>query len=424
MRKNKLFWALLLQAIVFQAISQNSINQIVLGNGGIYGNSSDHVMITGIAPSDYSSTYLGEVVRESIQDLIVVEDIAYVAAEDSLVKFDLLTGQKLAAIYQGNLSRLYFHDQILYVSLRSDLSGPPADGIYLKSFDENLAFLQQADGISTDGAGICVVEDTIYVAVPGDWQATEGHLAIVSLDFSNVRELNLGTDAVGINDLIADENQIYTVNKSPYLATTGSITTYNTISTNFATHVFNHVVGKVVKKAGELLYLGIDYGIGSYNLSTGLVIESQIIPDPGSSSYINIASAVFDEINQQFYVAITDYFSFGEGSVYDIEGNMIGNFDASVSAEAMAIHYNLGSATYELSDNVSYLYPNPCANQLYIRSIPGNLKTQLLNSTGQVLQEYDGNFVKSLNLETYPSGIYFVRIEKLNEVILEKLIKL
>lgn len=424
MRKNKLFWVLLLQAILFQAYSQISVNQIVLGNGGIYGNSSDHVMISGISPTDYSSSYIGEVVRESIQDLIVVEDIAYVAAEDSLVKFNLLTGQKLAAIYQSNLSRIYYQNQTLYVSLRSDLNGPPSDGIYLKSFDENLTFLQQAEGISTDAAGICIVEDSIYLAVPGDWQATAGHLAIISLDFSSVRELNLGTDAVGIYDLIADEDIIYTVNKSPYLATSGSITTFHTITSNFTTNVFNHVVGKVVKKVGDLLYLGLDFGIGSYNLTSGLVIENQVIPDPGSSNYINIASAVFDEIDERFYVAITDYFSYGEGKVYDIEGNVIGNFDASVSAEAMAIHYNLESAAIEPRNLSSHLYPNPCSNQVYISSQLGAVKTQLLNSTGQILHEWHDNNVKILNLETYPSGIYFFRIELPNEVILEKLIKL
>ena len=125
----------MLQTLIIMAFGQNTVTQIVLGNGGIYGNNIDHVGISGINPSDYSSSPIGEVVRESIQDLIVVEDYAFVAAEDSLVKFDLITNTKMAAVYHSNLNRLFYANNMLYVSLRSDLNGPPADGKYLKAFD-------------------------------------------------------------------------------------------------------------------------------------------------------------------------------------------------------------------------------------------------------------------------------------------------
>jgi hypothetical protein len=74
-------------------------HQIVVGNGGIYNNDADHVTITGINPNDYASSPIGEIIRESIQDLIVVENLAFVAAEDSLVKFDLVSNTKIAAVF-------------------------------------------------------------------------------------------------------------------------------------------------------------------------------------------------------------------------------------------------------------------------------------------------------------------------------------
>jgi len=136
------------------SMAQSTV-KVVVGNGGIFNNPADHVSITGIDPLDYSSTFIGEVIRESIQDLIVVESTAFIAAEDSIVKFDLSTNTKLLAIYQSNLSRLFAADGQLFVSLRTDLNGPPADGIYLKAFDLELNELFSTNEITTDAAGIC-----------------------------------------------------------------------------------------------------------------------------------------------------------------------------------------------------------------------------------------------------------------------------
>ncbi|NPD45673.1 MULTISPECIES: T9SS type A sorting domain-containing protein [unclassified Lentimicrobium] len=409
MKKNY-FLALLLQAFVILGIGQ-SVNQIVVGNGGIYNNDADHVMVTGINPETYTSTLIGEVVKESMQDLIVVGDYAYVAAEDSLAKFNLITNTKEIAIYHGYLSRLYYANDMIYVSLRSDATGVPADGKYLKAFDMNLNLVYEAEGISTDAAGMLMYEDSLYVAVSGDWAATEGKLAVTNSDLSFVREINLGTDAVGIIDLFEGENVIYSVNKSPYGATTGSISTYNIATTTWNTQSLNHVVGKGVRKVGDLLYLGLDYGIGSYDLSTSTVVNNQIIADPGSASYINIAAAVFDEINERFYVTITDYFSLGEGRVYDIDGTVLGNFEASVSAEAMAIHYANNTGLSTLKNNSLNIYPNPCQNFIHIGAYQQLNWIEIYNQTGQLIKRIHNPQSSFIEVNELKAGIYFIKTQ-------------
>lgn len=409
MKKNYIL-VLMLQTVIIMAFGQNTVTQIVLGNGGIYGNDIDHVGISGIDPSDYSSSPIGEVVRESIQDLIVVGDYAFVAAEDSLVKFDLTTNIKMVAVYHGNLSRLYYGNDMLYVSLRSDLNGPPMDGKYLKAFDQDLNLMYEADGISTDVAGMCQVGDSIYIAVSGDWQATEGILAVASSDLSYVREMNLGSDAVGIIDLFAEGNIIYTINKSPYGATSGSVSTYDVANATWSTKIIENVVGKGVKKIGNLLYLGLDYGIGSYDLNTSSVINNQIIADPGSASYINIAAALYDEINEKFYVTITDYFSMGEGIVYDKDGLEIGGFEASVSAEAMAIHYNDETSILEFNDLKASLYPNPASHHIHFQSLYNITKVEIYNQAGQLVLQNEAYRINKINIEALNSGFYMVKL--------------
>lgn len=419
----KMYFLSLLSFLLGLGAMAQTTQQIVVGNGGIYNDDSDHVTITGIDPDDYTSSTIGEVIRESIQDLIVVDNIAFVAAEDSLVKFDLENNTKLAAVYQPNLSRLFAAEEVLYVSLRSDLNGPPADGVYLRAFDFELNELYETTEISMDAAGMCKVEDSLYVAVPGDWQATEGHFAVVSLDFNYVREENWGTDAVGIYDLMADGNTIYTVNKSPYGATNGSISTYHTQSTEFTTNVIPHIVGKGVAIMDNLLYLGLDYGIGSYNINNNQVVESQIVQDPGSANYISIAAAVLDPVNEKFYVTITDYFSMGQGFVYDLSGEELGNFDAMVSAEAMAIQYDVGSFINEFNNMDVQVYPNPFVNQIQIDMDQQIEEISIFNLNGQLVKNILATNSNIYNLSELKTGSYLLKIRTKDGFTVQKLVK-
>lgn len=399
-------------------------HQIVVGNGGIYNNDADHVTITGINPNDYASSPIGEIIRESIQDLIVVENLAFVAAEDSLVKFDLVSNTKMAAVFQPNLSRLYASEEVLYVSLRTDFNGPPADGVYLRAFDFELNELYETTEISTDAAGMCRNGDSLYVAVPGDWQATEGRFAVVSLDFNYVREENWGADAVGIYDIFKNDNILITVNKSPYGATSGSVSLYGANSGSLiGTNVLDHVVGKGVAFEGELLYLGLDYGIGSYSIISSTVVNAQIVPDPGSVNFINIAATVLDTVNDKFYVTITDYFSLGQGIVYDMNGTELGNFDAAVSAEAMAVHYDLGSNIIDIEENVVNIYPNPFGNSLRIDAKNEILEVSVYNTNGNKVFHSEKGETDIYDLSHLKNGLYIIKIETTDKSTFQKILK-
>jgi hypothetical protein len=159
--------------------------------------------------------------------------------------------------------------------------------------------------------------------------------------------MNFGTDAVGIFDLYSDGNNIYSVNRSPYGSTSGSVSTYSIWTSSFSTTVINNVVGKGVAKSNNILYLLLDNAIGSYDLSMNEVIETSIVPDPGSSNFIYIADAAFDYLNQLFYVTITDYFSMGEGKIFDMTGIETGTFEAEVSAEAIALDFRINDFAFE-----------------------------------------------------------------------------
>ncbi|RLD50571.1 MAG: hypothetical protein DRJ05_19465, partial [Bacteroidetes bacterium] len=348
MKKNYFLTATILFVAMVFTVNLNAqfyTNQLIIGNGGVFGNPSDHVTIASYNPDEQSTTSFGDVIRESIQDLIVHENYAYVAAEDSIVKFDIDTYEKVAAVYESNLSQLSYKNGLLYVSRRSDLNGPPTDGVYLKVFNaDDLTLVGSVDGIFGDAAGIVVEWDTVYVAVSGDWQATEGRFAVIDNNYNLVREMNFGTDAVGIYDLYSDGNDIYSVNRSPYGTSSGSVSTYNIWTTSFTTNVFDNVVGKGVGKSSNTLYLMLDNGIGSYDLANNEIIEPVIVPNQVP---LNIADAAFDNLNQLFYITVTDYYSIGEGKIYGLDGTETGTFEAEVSAEAIALDFRVNDFSFE-----------------------------------------------------------------------------
>ena len=409
-------------------VAQSSVKQVIIGNGGVYGNPSDHVSITTFDPITQTVGEVGGVVRESIQDLVIHENFVYVTAEDSIVKFNLNTYQKVASLYESNLHRIIYHNGNLYVSRRSDINGPPADGIFLKVFNaEDLSLVASIEGISSDASGMVIAQDTLFLAVPGDWMATEGKMAVIDIqNFQLKRELNLGAEAVGLFDLFTDNSKVYTVNKSPYLANSGSVSTYDVITMNYSTSIFNHVVGKGVERIDHILYLGLDNGIGSYNLLTNEVLEASIVPDPGSVDFKYIAAAAFDVVNQLFYVTITDYFSLGEGKIFDTNGSETGTFAVGVSAEAISIDYEVESTTEEIQKTFAInIYPNPVSSQLNIKSEFPIQEISIFNLLNQKVKSWKVNINshQSIEISELPKGVYLLQLNSPDGTITRKIVK-
>lgn len=400
----------------FESFSQFNVDRIVIGSGGIYGNPDDHVMINGYNPSNQNTSLIGEVFRESIQDIVIAGDYAFMAAEDSIVKFDLVNNSKVAAVYETNLSRLFYHNQFLYVTRRSDINGAPADGIYLKVFYAyNLDHFYDVEEITADAAGVAVAINSVFVAVPGDWMSTEGHLAILNSDLDVDTIINLGNEAVGISDLFVTEEKLYSVNRTPYLATQGSVTEYSFNSGVWQNHVLNHVIGRGVDISDNKLFLVQDYGIGYFDLISGTLSENLLIPDPGSSTSLFIADAVYEPLSSLLYVSITDYFSTGFGKIFNLSGAETGSFDAGISAEALAIHYEIGSGTSDFSEvrPMINLYPNPVAEALTIEANEPMVNINLYDDYGNELFEIcpSMNNRITLNLDFLCSGFYFIRVQ-------------
>ncbi|MCD4746464.1 MAG: T9SS type A sorting domain-containing protein [Bacteroidales bacterium] len=432
MKKNYFLNAIIILTLIAMyemAVSQTETKQVIICNGGVYGDPSDHVTLSTYDPLGQTTTVFGDIFTESVQDIVIKENFAFVSAQHSIVKFNIDNYERVAAIAESNLNKLYIHNDLLILSRQTDINGPPADGIYIKIFNANtLSFIADISNISADAAGIVAENDTAYVAIPGDWQATEGKIAVIDLQEKNlVREINLGSDAVGIYNLYSNENNIYSVNRTPYGGSTGSVSTYDIYTLDFSSNIINAVVGKGVALTDNILYLGLDNGIGSYNINTHQIIDPEIIPDPGSASYIYIAAAGFDIINENFYITTTDYFSFGEGKIYDINGNFTGSFQADVSPEAIAMDYRdingINDNNKLLSVNV---FPNPFNNNLNVlcNNYEEIIEISISDITGKIIYKNCNLFSDiNINVSELSNGLYFMIIKTDMQIISRKIIK-
>ncbi len=113
----------------------------------------------------------------------------------------------------------------------------------------------------------------------------------------------------------------------------------------------------------------------------------------------------------------------GQGIVYDINGTELGNFDAMVSAEAMAIHYDLESSIHEIPNLSTSVYPNPAVNQIHIESNSEIEELAIYSLNGQLLSSIAARSSKTYDLRELKSGTYLLKIKNADGIAIQKLVK-
>jgi len=333
----------------------------------------------------------------------------FIAAQDSIVKYDLNTFQRVAAIADTGLNRLALYKGRLLVSKQY-----PVTQDFLEVLDtSDLGAVAQVSGISGDCGGICSLNDTVYVAVNGGWMGTEGKLAIVDPSSWILKtEVNFGHKAVGIMEIYTYNDRIVSVNKTPYgIVDTGSVTIYTPANRSYNNVFLPTNVGAGSGIKDSLLYLGINYGIGSFNLNTLAIADPGIVQDPGSSVYTYIISSALDTLNGRIYVNIGDYVTPGHCLVTSLKGDSIDTFSTGISSDAVAVDtrvYGAGvrdDSKREISVN---LYPVPVQDRLKI-SFANSVTIASLNIT-----DVSGRRILELNPGISPGTDYEIPVNTLS----------
>lgn len=423
MKKQNLLFLLTLFLVTFspfKIIAQSTyIKQIITGNSGKFEFTPpylDFVTLQSYNPENGNSQPLHTVFTQSVQDICLQGHVAYIAAQDSIIKFNLNTNQRMAAIADSGLSKLFLIKGKLLVSKQY-----PITTFYAEVLDTaNLSLVASVSGISGDCGNMVAAGDSLYLAVNGGWMGTEGKIAVIGTNnWTLTREISFGPDAIGMLGVYHFNNKLFTVNKSPYTTPDlGSISTYNLDDHTIVNTIIHKNVGIGAGVDGHLLYFGLDYGIGAFNMNTTLVEDTAVVADPGSAIFRYITSAAVDTLNKRLYMNVGDYASPGTCLVYTLAGDSVTSYATGISTDAVAVDYRVapvGIVDREQESMRLAVYPNPVTDQLSV-TIATQLPiyelhiTDLMGQTVLIQQGSDECRIMSVQVSNLPAGLYFITV--------------
>lgn len=411
-----LFLTAFISITTVQAQDNEWVNQVIIVNSGKFEGTApytDYVTVQSYNPASQQTNVFNTIYTQSAQDVVINGNIAYVAAEDSIVMYNLDTYQRVAAIADSGLNRLCVYNNKLIVTKQW-----PITRFFVEVLDaSNLALLARVQNISGDCGGAVFAKDTLYVAVNQGYAGVEGKLACISTDTWTVaREINFGTAAVGIWDLYNYNGSIFSINKTPYGSSlAGSITVYNLFSRTFENKVFSANIGDGCGIKDNLLYLIYNGGIGSFDLNTGTMANTSVV-DPPMSLNVFINSGAIDYVGGNLYLQLGNRPpTFGIGIVASsVTGDSLSSYPTGINAESVAIDYRTPvsikpAANQGLSVSV---YPNPATESVTLTFNEPASQVTVLDITGRIMftgVNVSGNHLR-IDCSDFPAGIYFVSV--------------
>jgi hypothetical protein len=168
----------------------------------------------------------------------------------------------------------------------------------------------------------------------------------------------------------------------------------------------------------------------SWETITGILyneLQVDVTPDftgPVTSNIPNTSTSSFQ--NYVYTGAALD-----SGFVYYWRVRAVNMNDVSAWSDVWSFTVlTLGIETEQLNGHSISLYPNPCKNHVYINMDGGPASTvqlSIINLVGQTLyiENIDYNsrtLVKDIDVGSFPEGIYLLRLEIGDEVLIKKLI--
>ncbi len=402
--------------ILVQAQKTTTVRQVIIAIGGKFEGSPpylDYVTVESYNLTTLAVNVFNTIYTQSVQDVLISGNRAYVTAQDSVVLYDIDTYQRLAIVKDSGINKMALCNNRLIVTKQY-----PVGRFHVEVLDaNNLGLIALVDGIPGDCEGAAVYGSHLYVAVDSGYQGVEGRLAIIdttSWTLNNI--VNFGSSALGIYSVYSYGGYIYCINKTPYGGgNIGSITRYNPSNGTFNTNTFDVKIGPGYGMSGNLLYLGINNSIGSYNLDTQALVDTTIINFFGSSGSVEIHSVGVDYINNKFYTNLGTRTSFGTGVVYSFAGDSLTSYSTGINADACAIDFRNPTGvpnTGSVKDAIS-VSPNPTTEFISINlNSNATLKEiKILDLTGRTIetrlvQKGENNI--RINVSDYLSGVYLI----------------
>jgi hypothetical protein len=188
MRKTIFLFLVVIGNFTPQPITAQMIymHQLIVCSGGDISNPDDYVTVATYLPILEQTIVFDTIYTQSVHDVIVVHEMAFVAAQDSIVKYDLNTYKRLAAVEANGVNKFAVRDEIPIATFMS-----PATSGFVKTYlSSDLSLTHTFNEVSGDSDGILIFPGTLntVVAVPGDSGSTVGKLAWFDMAMSHKKK--------------------------------------------------------------------------------------------------------------------------------------------------------------------------------------------------------------------------------------------
>ncbi|MFN4235318.1 MAG: T9SS type A sorting domain-containing protein [Bacteroidia bacterium] len=398
------------------------LHQIIVANGGVFEfgpTYNDRATVATFNPQTNSYTIFDTIEVESVQDVIIDSIYAYVAAQDSIVKYNLNTYQREAIAYFPNIKKLEIAGNYLMVGKWF------GGGDYFAVFNKhNLQEIFSISQVNETVNGMALLNDTFYVAYNikgtidlfppwGVYADSIGKLAVIHASSQTfLHDIILGPNAAGAGKSFVYNNSIYTI-----CIETGYLFKYTPTNGNIDS--LNIGIIKYANLHNGILYGDFFTGFGAYNLNTNAFLSNP------SFSYSSMYAAInYDFMNNHFYVTETDYSTYGKLYKINNSGLKTDSVNVGISPEAMALDFRLNVSINEIENKkIISAYPNPFNNSITLQGRENasvevyDLKARLIYQTQSLSNTH------LINTENWESGMYIIKVQSNTDVQTLKMIK-
>lgn len=412
----KKFYNLFLAIVVsIAANAQAHVERVLILNEGYYDYFTNEILepvtLGAYYPEsgDYTLLHTIEGARFA-SDLVIYENNYYIAADNNLLVYDLYSDALLMQKEIPGIRKIAISENLIVVT----------KGEYLTAFDSYVEVLNKntlAEVFTISDyelpyttEGVEIYDGKAYIAVNNGFVFGEevGYIAIIDLELQLLEQLiDLGPDGINPDNLMFDGESLFTLNNKNF--TGSSVSSYKLSSGDLSTTNLLNVTSGCGTSAyfnGDVYYQDfLSTAVSKFNPVAAAITGEQ---EFGNSFY----GLAFDELNNLMYTSVTDFFSFGEIIIYDLDGNELSTFSAGVSPGNIVFDVRTSTDILPVSLAEFFVYPNP-ANSF--------IRIELQNPVQQInIYDVNGRIFHSempvtpsnilVDVQNIPAGIYVVEV--------------
>ena len=328
---------MLLLVFCYQYLSaQEIVNQVLVLNEGRYNYSTNQIEIPVTIGSYNPETQLYSVIdtiegARFASDMLIDSNYFYVVADTLLLKYDLNTYQLLATQTVVGGRNICIVGQNLFITRGEyGIDLPSYLQVYSKTDLEFITEWDTLTGPKWTTQNMVLNGNKLFVAINngfdlGNEKSLIGVLDVNSLSY--LEEIDLGIEGTNPDNMMIDDNFIYTVNNKNWTGTsfskvdlstlTPSTITISDVSTGCGTSCLRGDKINFQLSMDSVLYEWNPNNFEDFGTNLGL-----------NESFYELA---YDNINNYLYASSTDFLSFGKVIIFNQYNSVVAEFDCGVS---------------------------------------------------------------------------------------------